>query len=123
MNKPVRILLVEDEFITGLLMGKQLQDAGYIVCKNVTTGENAIVCARKDPPDIILMDIRLAGAMDGIDAASDIKKSSDIPIIFITGYDDTDMRDRALKTNPLGYLVKPVNVSKIRKIIDDHFIS
>ena len=87
MDKQIKILLVEDEFINALLIKKQLEFIGYAVSHHVTTGENAIISAKQNHPDIIIMDIRLAGEIDGIEAASVIKSESDIPVIFITGYE------------------------------------
>jgi CheY-like chemotaxis protein len=119
--KNLRILLVEDEIITAMLIRKQFSTLGCTCLLHVTTGENAIVSARTDPPDIILMDIRLAGQMDGIDAALVIKETADIPIIYITGYDDPAVRNRAEQSRPIGYLTKPLELGTLRRIIENHF--
>ena len=121
MNKVVNILLVEDEVITAMLMQSQLISLGYTVAEHVTTGENAVASAKENPPDIILMDIALAGEIDGIDAAAAIKSVSDIPVIFITGYEDQQYKERAEKIKPLEYLIKPLNMNKLKSIIDDFF--
>ncbi|OHD13585.1 MAG: histidine kinase [Spirochaetes bacterium GWD1_27_9] len=119
--REISILLVEDEVIIAMLMQKEIMDIGYKVSNHVTTGENAIVIARQNPPDIILMDIRLAGKIDGIDAASVIKSELDIPVIFITCYDDQSIRDRTQILKPLGYLIKPLEIYKLKTIIDNYF--
>ena len=121
MEKAISILLVEDEVMSGMLMEEELKDFGYNVTEYVTTGEKAIISARQNPPDIVLMDIRLAGEMDGIEAASIIASKSEIPIIFITGYDDEKMREKAMLLKPLAYLMKPFRIGDIRKIIEAHF--
>src|SRR4030043_1856411 len=92
MDNLIKILLVEDEVITAMLMKIELRKIGYTVAYHVTTGEDAIINAKQNSPDIILMDIRLAGEIDGIEAASIIKSEFDIPIIFITGYEDQTVR-------------------------------
>lgn len=123
MDNLIKILLVEDEFIASLHMKKQLEKMNYEVTKIVSTGENAIISARQNPPDIILMDIRLAGEMDGIEAASVIKgeSQSDIPVIFVTGYNDDEIQKRADMVRPLEYLIKPVQMNKLKNIIDGYF--
>ncbi len=121
MGKTINILLVEDEVITAMLMENQLEGIGYPVFKHVTTGEKAIIIAKQEFPDIILMDIRLAGEIDGIEAAAAIKAESDIPIIFITGYDDKEIKERAEKTKPLGFLIKPLEIHTLNTILDALF--
>ncbi|HNX23286.1 MAG TPA: response regulator [Spirochaetota bacterium] len=121
MVKTVYVLLVEDEVITAMLMEAQLKKIGYRISGHVTTGENAIAVAKEKRPDIILMDIRLAGRIDGIDAASVIRSETGIPIIFITSYDDQTTRERARILNPLGFLEKPLEIFKLKSIIDSHF--
>lgn len=123
MSETISILLVEDEFVSAMLMQKQLKFIGYALSHHVTTGEDAIDFARQNPPDIILMDIRLAGEIDGIEAAAEIKSVSDIPIIFLTGYDDQTVRERAEKTNPLDFLVKPLEINKLKAILDNYTTS
>jgi two-component system, response regulator PdtaR len=121
MEKPVRILLVEDEVVTAMSLKMELEKAGFEVCDQVTTGENAIMSAEQNTPDIILMDIRLAGKINGVEAAEKIKLTSEIPIIFLTGYEDRDTMERAKKINPLAYLIKPVGIGEIKAIIHTVF--
>ncbi len=122
MKKSIKILLVEDEAVPAMLLQTQLEKLGYNISEHVTTGENAIASSRRNPPDIILMDIRLAGEIDGIEAAAAIRSESNIPVIFITGYDDQKNRERAGMLNQLEYLLKPLNVNKLKLVIDAHFI-
>ncbi len=121
MNKKIKMLLVEDEVIIAMLIKKQATDYGLTVTAHATTGEKAVVKAKENPPDIILMDIRLAGEIDGIETASRIKAESDIPVIFITGYDDKSVRERAAKMKPLAYLLKPLDMNELIDAIDNYF--
>lgn len=118
MNQSLRILLVEDEILTAIAMEIELKQAGYDVCRRVATGEDAVMVARQESPDLILMDIRLAGELDGIEAAQQIQASSSIPIIFMTGYPDEEIEERARKLNPLGYFLKPVRLPGLQPLID-----
>ena len=121
MNDHIKILLVEDEAITAMLIQIQLQKCGYRHIRNITTGEQAIIHVKENPPHICLMDIRLAGKMDGIEAASIIRSLSDIPVIFITGYEDPVIRERAEMLVPLGFLIKPLAINDLKIILDGHF--
>ena len=102
------ILIVEDELIIALMIERMVQNLGHIVLAKVTTGEAAIEAARELQPDIILMDIRLQGEMDGIEAMSVIRRSSKIPVIFITGNSDDNYRKRVEEVDPLDFLTKPI---------------
>ncbi len=114
-----RILIVEDEMVLALSLEKLLLRMGFVVVGIVATGEAAIERARADRPDVVAMDIRLAGAMDGIDAASAIVAENEIPIVFMTGYDDSATKLRAMSLRPLGYMVKPINAKLISSTIGD----
>lgn len=110
------VLLVEDEVILALALKLELRREGLSVSDHVTTGEEAIEAARTNPPDLVLMDIRLAGDMDGIEAAARIRQASPVPICFMSGYDDHETRTRAQSIGPLGYLVKPFRASDLRQL-------
>lgn len=113
----IKILLVEDEALTAMLLARNLQLSGYSVCGPASTGEAAIEIAKREKPDLVLMDIRLAGPMDGIKAATAIASFSDVPIVFVTGYDDKQLRQRANAVHPAAYLVKPVTPREIEPVI------
>ena len=108
-----RILIVEDEAVASMLLKKQLERLGYTVGGTAATGEDAIDCARQSDFDLVLMDIRLAGEMDGIQAAQGIRMIKKIPIIFLTGYQDEEILARALNVNPAAYLIKPVKTDQL----------
>ena len=119
VKKPISILLVEDEVIIAMVLKLDLKRNGYPDVRHVTTGEMAIISATQNPPDIILMDIRLAGEIDGIEAAAVIKAESDIPVLYVTSYDDEEIRGRADSTKPIGFFGKPVDISKLKQVFDD----
>lgn len=102
-----KILVVEDEGIVVLHVKKTLERLGYEVTGIATTGEDAIVRAMEDRPDLVLMDIMLRGAVDGIDAAEKIRALFGIPIIYLTAHADEMTLERAKVTEPFGYIVKP----------------
>jgi len=119
----VSIIIVEDEAVTAMFMEVKLRRMGYNVLRCISTGEEAIGYAAEHRPDLILMDIRLAGKMDGIEAAERIKAGAESPVrfIFTTGYSGTDCRERAFRLDPAGFLVKPVNIAELVSIIESNF--
>ncbi len=117
-TRMVKLLLVEDKFLTAKLLQRNLELVGYQVCELAGSGKEAIERAEKEQPDFILMDIHLAGEMDGIEAARVIHQRFQIPIIFMTGYSDEETIARARDLKPLAYLVKPVTPDNIIPVID-----
>jgi DNA-binding response OmpR family regulator len=115
-----KVLIVEDEPILGMMYRKGLEPE-YDVAAVLSTGEEAIAETERERPDFIVMDIVLAGDMDGIEAAGKIKKLFGIPFIFITGNNDEGTRIRALQTDPLNYLVKPINIKQLCGILESAF--
>ena len=103
-----RILIVEDENITVEYIRKILESREYEVLENTDTGEDAINAIKRVPPDLVLMDIMLAGELDGIDTAAKIQADFDIPVIFLTADMDESSLVRAKETAPYGFLIKPV---------------
>ena len=113
-----RILIVEDEIVLAMALEKMLNAIGYEVIGIVTTGEEAIERSGREWPDLVAMDIRLAGKMDGIDAAARIEEISGAGIIFMTGYDDEGTRERALALKPLRFHVQADRQEAIREVQD-----
>lgn len=107
MTTKPQILIVEDESIVALDIQNRLKRLGYTVTGFVASGEDAIVKAAEFQPDLVLMDIKLKGVMDGIDAAAKIKAQFGIPAIYLTAFADEATLQRAKETEPLGYLIKP----------------
>ncbi|HHE46719.1 MAG TPA: PAS domain S-box protein, partial [Bacteroidetes bacterium] len=102
-----RILVVEDQRIVGLDIQGKLEGLGYEVPSIVSRGEDVLETAKKTRPNLVLMDIRLEGKMDGIEAAVQLRHSLDVPVVYITAYADDDTLKRAKLTEPYGYLLKP----------------
>lgn len=115
---PARILVVEDDINVAAVMEARLESFGYTVCEIAPSGPKAIEAARRHQPDLILMDILLEGDMNGVEAAETISATSDVPIIFITCLSDPAVLDRAIRTNPSGYLVKPYDNAELRSNIE-----
>ncbi|WFN35563.1 response regulator [Methanogenium sp. S4BF] len=102
-----RILIVEDEVIVAMTLEDVLQKLGYQVAGAVTNGPDAIQMAGEVMPDLVLMDIRLDGSMDGIEAATRISSLYSIPVVYLTAHSDQATLSRAIQTQPYGYLLKP----------------
>ncbi|OHD64583.1 MAG: hypothetical protein A2176_08835 [Spirochaetes bacterium RBG_13_51_14] len=113
-----KILLVEDDKTTILLLHKFIEDLGYHIVKTVATGEEAIREVIKTSPDLVLMDIVLGGEIDGIDTTRQINEGYRIPVIYITSSTDSDTLKRALATNPAAYIVKPADKKELKSAID-----
>ena len=118
----VRILIVEDEGIIGLDLQRILQNAGYYVYEVVASGEKAIQKADSDRPDLVMMDIFLEGELNGIEAAGQIRTRFNIPVIFITASTDKKLQDKALITEPFGYITKPFMEENVLKVIEQTLI-
>lgn len=113
-----RVLIVEDEGIVAADLAETLAGLGYEVIATVDTAAAAIAGATERAPDLVLMDIRLAGPMDGIQAAAEIRRRCAIPVVFLTAYSDDDTLARAIETGPLGYVVKPFRAPELRCAIE-----
>lgn len=116
MNK--KILLVEDDKTTIFLLNKFIKDLGFEFTTTVSTGEDAVREIIKTSPDLVLMDIVLEGAIDGIEAARQINEIHNIPVIYLTSSSDSGTLKRALTTNPSGYIVKPVDKKELKSAIE-----
>lgn len=112
------ILIVEDETIIGLDLQKRLEKFGYTVVDLVSTGRQAIAQASDARPGIVLMDIMLGGDIDGIEAATEIRKTLDIPIIFLTAFADDATLERAKQAEPFGYILKPFKERELYTTIE-----
>lgn len=117
MNK-VKILIVEDEQIVAKNIEKRLTAAGYKVVASVSTGEEAIEKVKSTAPDIILMDIKLKGKIDGIETADILRKNYQLPVIFLTSYTDEETFQRAKNTEPFGYLIKPFETKDLNRAVE-----
>jgi PAS domain S-box-containing protein len=113
-----RILVVEDEKIVALEIEDQLHRLGYEVLDMVTSGNDAYEKAAELLPDLILMDIKLRGDIDGIQAAIEIRKKYNIPVVFLTAYADETTIQRCKLSEPYGYLLKPFESKELHTVIE-----
>ena len=102
-----KILIVEDEAVTSVMLEKTLNELGYDVVGSAFDGEEALELAKEKRPDLALMDIRIQGDMDGIETARQMYQLYDVPIIYLTAHSDDDTIKRAVESGPFGYLIKP----------------
>jgi CheY-like chemotaxis protein len=121
MDRPIRVLIVDDDVLPAMHLEVKLKAQGYLTTGIAATGPKAIQSARRDKPDLILMDIRLAGEMDGVEAAGLILAESRVALIFLTSYEDKELRERASHLDPLAYLIKPVEAKSLGELIAAHF--
>jgi two-component system, response regulator PdtaR len=114
---PPRILIVEDDYIVGLEIEAGLADAGFEVVGNAKSAEEAVRLATREHPMLAVMDIRLAGRSDGIEAALEMFNVSGLRCIFVTAHDDPGTRARAENAAPLGWLPKPYQLDTLISMI------
>ncbi len=112
------ILVVEDDKIIAMELRARLQRWGFIVPATAATGEDAIALTLKHNPHLVLMDIWLQGPMDGIQAAEQIHQEQDTPIIYVTANADESTLERAKRTEPYGYVLKPFEELELRTTIE-----
>jgi CheY-like chemotaxis protein len=113
-----RILIVEDEYFVALVSEDALSAAGFVVVGIAATAEEAIAAAGSEQPDVVLMDIRLAGQRDGIDAAAEIFERYGIPSVFATAQADAGTRARGENAaSPLGWLLKPFAPDEVVAVV------
>jgi CheY-like chemotaxis protein len=117
----VQILVVEDENIVALDLRIRLEGLGYTVVAVAVSGEEAVEKTSELEPDLILMDIRLRGEMDGIEATQIIQARSDVPIIYLTALADEDTLRRAEATGAQGLIRKPFEDEDLRTAIEAAF--
>jgi PAS domain S-box-containing protein len=113
-----KILVVEDESIVAMDIKNRLKRLGYDVPSIALAGEEAVEKAAKICPDLVLMDIKLKGEMDGIEAARQIHERLDIPIVYLTAFSDEDTLQRAKITGPFGYIIKPIEDRELHVALD-----
>lgn len=114
MNK---ILIVEDEAIIALSTKKMIEKMGHQNIEIVDSGEKAIQYVKENGPTLILMDLKINGAMDGIETMEEIRKFSDVPVIYTTGNSDPRARERANSTSQSSFLTKPIENNLLHSTI------
>ncbi len=113
-----RILVVEDESVVAKDIQWSLKGLGYEICGWASSGEEAIRKAKELRPDLVLMDIVLKGDMDGVQASERIRKSFNIPVIYLTAYADDHTLQRAKVTEPYGYILKPFEERELHTTVE-----
>ena len=118
MSMRNRVMIAEDEVFTALELQFHLEQLGYEVVDLVSSGEQAIKRATELKPDLLMMDIRLEGEVDGIDAFKAIREEHDVPVIFLTAFGDEETISRAKECGAFGYILKPFKERELRAMIE-----
>ena len=113
VNSMKKIMIVEDEYIIAMSYMFALKKYGFDVSRIIDTGEEAISAFVSLNPDIILMDIKLKGPLDGIETARQILELRKLPIIFMTGNSDIETKEKALELGSVEYMYKPIDMMKL----------
>ena len=118
MERPIQIMIVEDEMIIAANISLQLTALGYEVAGIIPRAEEALAHLQQQQPDILLLDINLKGEMDGIAMAHEMQKQFDIPIIYLTANSDTAHFERAKATHPYAFISKPFKKLDLQRAIE-----
>lgn len=118
MSQAVRVLIVEDEFLTADIIKDGLEEIGYRISGIVKDATEALSILNKNTTDIAILDINIQGKRDGIWIGNEISKEFKIPFIFLTAYSDKETIQNALKTKPYSFLVKPFNKTDVYTAIE-----
>lgn len=113
-----RILIVEDEAIVAESLHDQLETLGYSICGMASSGERALELVAQERPDLVMMDIMLAGELDGIATAQQIMDQYRLPVVYLTAYSDPKTLERAKITEPFAYLVKPYKERELHSALE-----
>lgn len=113
-----KILIVEDEAIVAMDLQQRLEQLGYSVVGTAMGGAKALELSGLLEPELVLMDIRLQGGMDGIEAATEIRRRFDLPVLYLTAHSDEATLNRAKLTEPFGYLLKPIESRELQVAIE-----
>lgn len=121
-GKKMKVLIVDDEYLIAKEIGELFKMMDLDVCELAGSGEDAIEIAKREKPDIVLMDIRLGSKIDGIDAAREIKAFTGIPIIFMSGHMSSLKKEECEDIHPAAYYEKPISAQeiagKIREVVE-----
>jgi CheY-like chemotaxis protein len=112
------VLVVEDEPISAMALQESLERMGHDVPAVVDSGDGVVGAAVAHRPDLVIMDINLRSFIDGVDAAERLRMVSEAPVIYLTAYPSRGSQDRALRTRPAAYLIKPVDEVLLRDCVD-----
>jgi DNA-binding LytR/AlgR family response regulator len=118
METKIKILIVETEMISGAKISMQLTDLGYEVTGILSRGEDALLYAEENRPDIVILDIHLKGNMDGIETAARLQQMEHVSIIFLTANSDETTINRAKLTRPHAFISKPFRQLDLQRAIE-----
>ncbi len=117
-SRPASLLIVEDDWFIAMDIRNVVAAAGYRVPEIATTADEAVAAAVAGRPDLVLMDIRLVGARDGIDAALTIRERLDIPCLMVSAHQDARLQARVAAARPRGWLMKPFSDQQLLAAIN-----
>lgn len=117
MKVPAKILIVEDESIVAFNLQQRLAQLGYTVPHVAVSGQQSLELISSSQPDLVLMDIHIEGEMDGIEVAARLNESHPVPVIYLTAYSEDSTLERARRTRPYGYLIKPFSERELHATI------
>jgi len=112
-----KLLIVEDELIIAKSLARQLETLNYELVGIASFGKKALEIVQKNPPDLALMDIVIAGEMDGIETGKKIREQFDIPVIYLTAYSDDETLKRVQESGGHGYILKPYKHREVHAAI------
>ena len=118
MERKARVLIVENDGFIATHIKSALLRSGYVITSIVASGERAVQAVAEDPPDVVLMDMKLPGRMDGIEVAEQIRQHQNIPIIYLAGHLDISLLERVKVPEPAAYLLKPFQEQELRITIE-----
>lgn len=113
-----KVLIVEDDMIISLVVENMVKELGYKVIGKAASGEDAVTLALEHNPDLVLMDIRLKGEMDGIEAVQEIKSQIETNVIYLTGNSDKVNYERAIATDCVDLISKPFTIRELTKSLE-----
>jgi chemotaxis response regulator CheB len=115
--RPSRVLIAEDERLVAVGLEEELVELGYVIVGCVASGADAVALATREVPDVVLMDIRLCGPVDGTEAARQIWERLQIPIVYMTAYQDERTLEEVKTSEPYGYVGKPIRMAEVNAAI------
>lgn len=115
---PLRILITEDDHVSALLLKKALEKNNHQIIGISDSGERALEILDANPADIVMMDINLAGELDGIKTTEIINEKYDIPVVYLSASSDTETLTKVVGTNPSAYVIKPFNIRELNMVIE-----
>lgn len=114
-----RVLIVEDNWLIAVELESVLEEAGYAVVGLAMSADEAVEMGAAQRPDLVLMDIRLRGDRDGIDAATELRDRYDVPSVFTTAHGEPETRARGQAARPLGWIIKPITGADLVLRLDE----